>query len=87
MGKYRCVVLNDPHRDPRDPVEKCLAGRLGEVWERGDGTYKAFERNLDGSEKIISFNSEDLQMWLIRLEVPLAPALQATYANALQDWV
>lgn len=75
MGGYRCASLQGSD-------EKTLAGELGEIWEKGDGTYKAFRRLPGGDEKIFSFNSNELQKVKKRLKVPADPKKQAEWANS-----
>lgn len=75
LGGFRCVTLDD------EGNEKCLSGRLGEIWESGPSTYKALIVLPTKSEKIISFKEQELKKWVFKLKIPANPDLQALYAN------
>lgn len=72
---YRCVTLSGTG-------EKCLAGKLGEIWEVGTlGLYRGYFVTPGGQEKIITFGSKYLPKAVLRLKVPSNPEEQAVYAN------
>lgn len=78
IGRFRGV--STPSTD--EPIyDTVLSGELGEIWEKGNGTLKAFKINGNGSEKIFSFSFNDLEKWIIRLKVPADPAAQLYWAN------
>lgn len=79
MGRFRCVSIKNSPREPY--FDFCLSGERGEIYPKGDGTYKAFFVLPSGSEKIISFKSNDLEKWILRLKVPASLKDQAYWAN------
>lgn len=81
LGKYRCVTLITVTKKFGVFREKCLSGRRGEIWEQGEGTYKALVFLSSKQEKIYTFNSKQLGSWITRLEVPSDPDQQAIFAN------
>lgn len=78
MGRYRCVSIAGVAGAPYD---HCLAGKLGEIGPKGDGSYKGFRVQPSGSEKIFSFESNDLHKWIRLLQVPADPNKQLEWAN------
>ena len=79
MGRFRCVSIKNAPKEPY--FDFALSGERGEIYPKGDGSYKAFFVLPGGSEKIISFKSEDLEKWILRLKVPPNPADQLFWAN------
>ena len=74
IGRYRCVGINQH--------DKCLSGKLGEIWEGNDtGTMFAFRVLPSGNEKLISFNIKELSKWVSKLQVPRNINKQLYWAN------
>jgi len=77
LGGYRCVTMQGEDNEH----DSCLSGERGEIWESAPGRYKALVSLPSGSEKIITFNHEDLHRWLTNLKVPVGIDRQAVWAN------
>lgn len=77
IGRFRCVSVST--------VDKCLSGKYGEIWEHSPGRLKAFCSNGGKGEKIFSFNSNDLEKWILKLKILANPDEQEHWANNPND--
>lgn len=77
IDSYHCVRLND--------YDHTLAGRLGEIWIKGEGLCSAVTHLNSETDIIRSFKIKDLARWILALEVPSNPHDQLKYANDLNS--
>lgn len=72
---YRCITMR------RNPEDKTLAGKRGEIWRYNETHCRAFVVLPTKSEKIITFPNSDLAKWILKLKVPANPDKQADLAK------
>ncbi len=86
FGKHLCIELTQRNRFGELETEYALAGRRGDIWKYGPGVYRAIvirgkTGKLHANEQLVRFGEEELDRWVVELQVPADPVEQTPYAN------